>query len=166
MEQRTATYALQIRLDERLRYLVNIATVVTGRSITEIVTEAIEEKLKTVSLYKRPSITRLYGVPGGDWPELYDEGEEQANRAAMNLGLQADLLWSESRCTRLEMLDLIAPHLLSAEERRLLDYVRAVDDYKIQEGQAFKLNREKVDRDMPKIEASLVAKSGEKKVVK
>ena len=126
---------LNMRIDPKLRYLLDLASRARGISLTEYIEEALKDSFKRVSLDQYPELS--------EEPEVYDlspaERREKFRRrqeAVPNpLSEIADRLWSERPVVRLQLLAVSGfDHLMSDDDRRLWNHIVSRKNLRTKDG--------------------------------
>ena len=143
-----------LKIDSKIRYLADLASTVTGQSLTRYIESALTESFKSVTLRLPPEPEPMYlGTSGNYEVAPIDPEQEVAKREAMSIAKLADLLWSESEFSRIQSLYVLARRLVSPEDSALFEYIHTRKDLQISSGVGYKLNREKIDSEWESIKA-------------
>lgn len=145
-----------LKINPRIRYLADLASTVTGQSLTGYIETALVESFAKVTLRLPPEPEVSYEQNGeavlSDPPDPEIERVQNEAKSIANL---ADLLWSESEFVRIEMLSSIARHLVPTDDLALLHYIRNRKDLQIPTGgNVYKLNRDKIELEWASIQAA------------
>ena len=147
-----------LRLDSRIRYFADLATLVTGRSLTGHLEAALFESFKHVTLRIPSKPEPMYlGNSGAYEVAPIDAEQERVKNEAMTIANLADSLWSESEFERIQSLSILAEHLVSNEDNALMQYIHARTDLQTPSGIGYKLNRAKIDREWESIKADFAS---------
>jgi hypothetical protein len=149
---------LLIRFDPKLRYLTELAAQVEGITLREYIEKAVWESFAQVSLRKPIEPEPLYGTGPDDAIAAPLQPSDPAVEREHSLARNADSLWHDNPCARLEVLALARPHLLTKEDEQLWNYLHSRSDLKIKGGRGYKLDRTKIAAIWPQLKAA--AKDG------
>ena len=113
---------INIRIDPRTRYLLELASRKQALGNSEIVRQALNIYFSTISLYEAEEFEEPF--PGHELPTLEQRRarrtEAEAKLASRSLADLAELLWFEDPVMRLRMLAGAFPRLVTEEERNQL----------------------------------------------
>ncbi len=113
---------INVRMDPRTRYLLELASRKQELGNSEIVRQALNIYFSTISLYEVEELEEPF--PTHERPTLEQmqtrRTEAEAKLASRSLADLAHLLWSEDPETRLKRLAGAFPRLVTKEERNQL----------------------------------------------
>lgn len=151
---------LNFKIEPRIRYLLEVAALAKGVSLTQYVESSLMESFSQVTLRKPEEKEPVYGDPLDPHnpakmtiPEVDIEHERVLNEA-MSISNRATDLWSESEFVRLRSLHILAPHLVSKEDTALLAYIHSRTDLRIPVGENYTLDKEKISTNFAEIRAA------------
>jgi hypothetical protein len=157
---------IAVRLEPRLRYLVEVAASAKGLTLSAYVEWALQESFKSVTLRIPPEREPFYGndLTSVTLPVKPNKEDERTANEAMSVANLADDLWSESEFSRLQNRSILAPHTLHTEDHALLQYLHSRDDLKVRKAQSagYKLNREKIKNEWLGIRAAFAGQLDKK----
>jgi hypothetical protein len=166
MESKIPTH-LNMRIDAKLRYLTELAAKVAGLDLTKYVEVVLEESFKHVTLREQPE--REYDSSGNVIPA--DPEEKRVQDEAMSIFNRQDDLWRERAFDRLEQKSILCRHLMSDEDKALIDYVHTrkdlhievVETHRLSIEKGYRFNREKIDDEWESIKAEFAKAKGKAK---
>ena len=154
-----------LKIDPKIRYLADLASTVTGQSLTRYIENALKESFKCVTLRVAPDPEPMYlGDSGAYEVAPIDPEQERVQNEAKSIANLADALWSESEFGRIQSLSILAPqHTAAVENDPLYQYIHNRKDLRISAGKGYKLNREKINAEWESIKADFAkSKKGSK----
>jgi hypothetical protein len=153
-----------LKIDPRIRYLADLASTITGESLTSYIEGALMESFAKVTLRLPSEPEPIYG-PKGDavMPDPPDPDVERVQNEAKSIGNLADALWSESEFGRIESLSILAPRLVPSDDLALLGYIHTKKELQVPTGDGYKLNREKINAEWDAIKAAFAKTKGKVK---
>lgn len=136
---------LGVRLDEKTRYLLELACRQTGQSLSAYSECAIIESFNRVTLHKPSDPEPMYGSnPDDAVIPAVDEEQVRVKREAMLVSNMANIIWSDNPFTRLEIRALTLPHLLSDDDKQLWNYIHTRDEFKVKDKNGYKFDRDSI----------------------
>jgi hypothetical protein len=157
MENKIPTH-LNMRIDPKLRYLTELASTISGLDLTKYVENALEESFKHITLREQPEPE--YDSEGNVVP--LDLEEERIQNEVKSIFNRKDDLWRERTFDRLEQRSILCRHLLSDEEKALINYVHTRKDlhisveetHRLHKVKGYQFDRELIDSQWPSIIAT------------
>lgn len=144
-----------LKIDPKVRYLADLASTVTGQTLTAYIESALMESFKGVTLRVPPDPEPMYLGNSGNFEFApIDQEKERAEIEAKSIGNLADSLWSESEFGRIQSLSILAPkHKVFQEYAPLIHYIHSRKELQIPSGKGYKLNRAKIESEWESIKA-------------